>query len=59
VNRQQKPDFVLIKPQYSEATILIAGDNFGSGSSKEYAAWPLLNYGIKVVITKGFSYFFL
>ncbi|MDR0846267.1 MAG: 3-isopropylmalate dehydratase small subunit [Lactobacillales bacterium] len=49
------PDFVLNKPEYANATILVAGDNFGCGSSREHAAWALLDYGFKVIIAGGFS----
>lgn len=53
--RKPNPDFVLNKPQYNEATILISGDNFGSGSSREHAAWALLDYGFRAVIAGSFS----
>lgn len=49
------PDFVLNYPEYAEATILISGDNFGSGSSREHAAWALMDYGFKAVIAGSFS----
>ena len=49
------PDFVLNQPQYSEATILIAGVDFGTGSSREHAVWALQNYGFKVVISSRFA----
>ena len=45
------PDFVLNKPQYRDAEILIAGDNFGCGSSREHAPWALLDYGFRAVIS--------
>lgn len=54
-NRTANPDFVLNEPQYKEATILISGDNFGSGSSREHAAWALMDYGFKAVIAGSFS----
>jgi 3-isopropylmalate/(R)-2-methylmalate dehydratase small subunit len=50
-----KPDFVLNKPQYKGAKILIAGDNFGCGSSREHAPWALLDFGIKCVIAPSFA----
>lgn len=54
-NRQPNPDFVLNEPQYEAASILISGDNFGSGSSREHAAWALLDYGFRAVIAGSFS----
>ncbi|MDF1620525.1 3-isopropylmalate dehydratase small subunit [Pseudothioclava nitratireducens] len=49
------PDFVLNKPQYRDAQILIAGDNFGCGSSREHAPWALADFGIKVVVSTSFA----
>jgi 3-isopropylmalate/(R)-2-methylmalate dehydratase small subunit len=49
------PDFVLNKPAYSKAQILVAGDNFGCGSSREHAPWALLDYGIRCVISTDFA----
>ena len=49
------PDFELNKPSYMGATILIAGPNFGSGSSREHAPWALLDYGFKVIIAPSFA----
>ncbi|HEY52183.1 MAG TPA: 3-isopropylmalate dehydratase small subunit [Caldilineae bacterium] len=49
------PDFVLNRPQYAGAEILIAGRNFGSGSSREHAVWALTDYGFRAVITPGFA----
>ncbi|MEZ5686303.1 MAG: 3-isopropylmalate dehydratase small subunit [Paracoccaceae bacterium] len=49
------PDFVLNKPQYREASILIAGDNFGCGSSREHAPWALADFGIKVIVSTSFA----
>jgi 3-isopropylmalate/(R)-2-methylmalate dehydratase small subunit len=49
------PDFVLNKPAYKSATILVAGDNFGCGSSREHAPWALLDYGIRCVISTSFA----
>ena len=49
------PDFVLNKPQYRDAQILVAGDNFGCGSSREHAPWALLDFGIRCVISTSFA----
>lgn len=49
------PDFVLNKPQYAGATILVSGRNFGSGSSREHAPWALQQYGFKAVIAPSFG----
>lgn len=54
-NRQPNPEFVLNEPRYQGATILLSGDNFGSGSSREHAAWALLDYGFRAVIAGSFS----
>ncbi|MCL4138848.1 UNVERIFIED_CONTAM: hypothetical protein GTU68_001235 [Idotea baltica] len=51
----EKPDFVLNKPAYRESKILIAGDNFGCGSSREHAPWALLDFGIRCVIAPSFA----
>ena len=48
-------DFVLNRPQYAGASILVSGKNFGCGSSREHAAWALSNYGIRVVIAPTFA----
>ncbi|MEQ9056327.1 MAG: 3-isopropylmalate dehydratase small subunit [Roseovarius confluentis] len=48
-------DFVLNKPAYREAEILVAGDNFGCGSSREHAPWALLDFGIRCVISTSFA----
>ena len=48
-------DFVLNKPAYRNAEILVAGDNFGCGSSREHAPWALLDFGIRCVIAPGFA----
>ena len=53
--RAVNPDFILNKPGFAEASILIAGANFGCGSSREHAVWALLDYGIRVVIAAGFG----
>ena len=49
------PDFVLNKPQYNGASILVAGRNFGSGSSREHAPWALMDYGFKCIIAPSFA----
>ena len=49
------PDFVLNKPAYAKAQILVAGDNFGCGSSREHAPWALLDFGIRCVISTDFA----
>jgi 3-isopropylmalate/(R)-2-methylmalate dehydratase small subunit len=49
------PDFVLNKPEYHGATILVAGRNFGSGSSREHAPWALQQYGFRAVIAPSFA----
>ena len=51
----EKPDFVLNKPAYREAKIIVAGDNFGCGSSREHAPWALLDFGIRCVISTSFA----
>ncbi|MGA3301874.1 MAG: 3-isopropylmalate dehydratase small subunit [Methylovirgula sp.] len=51
----ENPDFVLNKPAYRKATILVAGDNFGCGSSREHAPWALLDFGIRCVISTNFA----
>ncbi len=48
-------DFVLNQPQYRNAEILIAGDNFGCGSSREHAPWALLDFGIRCVVSTSFA----
>ena len=48
-------DFVLNKPQYRKAQILVAGDNFGCGSSREHAPWAIADFGIKCVISTSFA----
>jgi 3-isopropylmalate/(R)-2-methylmalate dehydratase small subunit len=51
----ENPDFVLNKPAYRHAQILVAGDNFGCGSSREHAPWALLDFGIRCVISTDFA----
>ena len=48
-------DFILNKPAYREAQILVAGDNFGCGSSREHAPWALMDFGIRCVISTSFA----
>ena len=48
-------DFVLNKPQYRQAEILVAGDNFGCGSSREHAPWAIADFGIKCVVSTSFA----
>ena len=51
----ENADFILNKPSYRSAQILVAGDNFGCGSSREHAPWALLDYGIRCVISTSFA----
>ena len=51
----EKEDFVLNKPAYRNAQVLVAGDNFGCGSSREHAPWALLDFGIRCVIAPSFA----
>jgi 3-isopropylmalate/(R)-2-methylmalate dehydratase small subunit len=51
----ENPDFVLNKPAYRQARILVAGENFGCGSSREHAPWALLDFGIRCVISTSFA----
>ena len=51
----ENPDFVLNKAAYRNAQILVAGDNFGCGSSREHAPWALLDFGIRCVISTSFA----
>ena len=52
---QPNPDFELNKPEYKGSQVLIAGRNFGSGSSREHAVWALTEYGFRTVIAPGFA----
>jgi 3-isopropylmalate/(R)-2-methylmalate dehydratase small subunit len=52
---RKDPDFVLNKPEYAGATVLVAGSEFGTGSSREHAVWALQNYGFKAVISPRFA----
>ncbi len=51
----ENPDFVLNKPAYRKAQIIVAGDNFGCGSSREHAPWALLDFGVRCVISTSFA----
>jgi len=51
----ENPDFVLNRPAYRKAEILIAGENFGCGSSREHAPWALIDFGIRCVIAPSFA----
>jgi 3-isopropylmalate/(R)-2-methylmalate dehydratase small subunit len=51
----EKPEFVLNQPAYRKAEVLVAGDNFGCGSSREHAPWALLDFGIRCVISTSFA----
>jgi 3-isopropylmalate/(R)-2-methylmalate dehydratase small subunit len=55
IDGSEKPDFVLNKPAYRKAKILVAGENFGCGSSREHAPWALLDFGIRCVIASSFA----
>ena len=52
---QVKPDFVLNRPEYKGVGVLVAGDNFGCGSSREHAPWALMDFGISCVISSSFA----
>jgi 3-isopropylmalate/(R)-2-methylmalate dehydratase small subunit len=52
---KEKPEFVLNRPAYRKASILVAGANFGCGSSREHAPWALLDFGIRCVIAPSFA----
>ena len=52
---REDPNFVLNKPEYKEGSILIAGPEFGTGSSREHAVWALMDYGFKVVLSSRFA----
>jgi 3-isopropylmalate/(R)-2-methylmalate dehydratase small subunit len=51
----KKADFILHDPRYANATVLVAGKNFGCGSSREHAVWALADYGVRVVIAPSFA----
>jgi len=52
---KERPDFVLNRPEYKGAGILVAGDNFGCGSSREHAPWALMDFGVRCVISTSFA----
>ena len=52
---REDPSFVLNQPERAGATVLLAGENFGTGSSREHAVWALMNYGFRVVISSRFA----
>jgi 3-isopropylmalate/(R)-2-methylmalate dehydratase small subunit len=54
-SRNPDPSFVLNQPRYAEAHILLGGDNFGCGSSREHAVWALAEYGIRAIIAPSFA----
>ena len=56
--RERNPSFVLNRPEYQGASIVLAGDNFGCGSSREHAVWALAEFGIRAVIASGFGAIF-
>ncbi|MEZ5477603.1 MAG: 3-isopropylmalate dehydratase small subunit [Thiolinea sp.] len=53
--RQSNPDFVLNQPRYAGASVLLARENFGCGSSREHAVWALTDYGVRAVIAPSFA----
>ncbi len=53
--RENDPDFVLNRPEYRSASVIVAGPNFGVGSSREHAVWALMDYGFKAVISSRFG----
>ena len=53
--RQMNPDFVLNQPRYQYASVLLARENFGCGSSREHAPWALLDFGFKVIISSSYA----
>ncbi|MGH6939841.1 3-isopropylmalate dehydratase small subunit [Hypericibacter sp.] len=55
VDGKEKPDFVLNQPAYRKAAILVAGENFGCGSSREHAPWAIMDFGIRCVIATSFA----
>ena len=52
---REDPNFVLNKPEYKDATILVAGPEFGTGSSREHAVWALMDYGFRVVLSSRYA----
>lgn len=58
-NGEKNPDFVLNRREYSEAKVLVAGKNFGSGSSREHAVWAIFDYGFRAVVSSFFADIFM
>ncbi|MDE2449675.1 MAG: 3-isopropylmalate dehydratase small subunit [Gammaproteobacteria bacterium] len=58
-SRQADPEFVLNKPEYAGAQILLAGENFGCGSSREHAVWALREYGFRAILAPSFAPIFM
>jgi 3-isopropylmalate/(R)-2-methylmalate dehydratase small subunit len=56
--REENPDFILNQEPYRQASILLSGDNFGCGSSREHAVWAMAEWGIRCIITPGFGNIF-
>lgn len=56
--RERNSEFVLNRPEYAGTSILLAGDNFGCGSSREHAVWALVEFGIRAIIASGFGAIF-
>jgi 3-isopropylmalate/(R)-2-methylmalate dehydratase small subunit len=54
-SRDPNPEFVLNRPEYADAEILLGGDNFGCGSSREHAVWALAEYGFRAIVAPSFS----
>ncbi|MDP3659269.1 3-isopropylmalate dehydratase small subunit [Phenylobacterium sp.] len=52
---RERPDFILNRPEYKGASVLVAGDNFGCGSSREHAPWALMDFGVRCVISTSFA----
>jgi 3-isopropylmalate dehydratase/3-isopropylmalate/(R)-2-methylmalate dehydratase small subunit len=52
---REKPDFVLNRPEYKGAGVLVTGDNFGCGSSREHAPWALMDFGVRCVVSTSFA----
>jgi 3-isopropylmalate/(R)-2-methylmalate dehydratase small subunit len=55
---REKPDFTLNRPEYKGAAVLVTGDNFGCGSSREHAPWALIDFGVRCVIAPSFAEIF-
>ena len=55
INRVPDPDFILNRPDYRDASILLSGRNFGCGSSREHAVWALVEYGFRAIIAESFG----